>query len=131
MKNVISVQDLLASDFDTVIVAAPDMHGRLIGKRLAPKRLTEFAERGVAVSACTFGWDLPQDIGYQSAYAGWHTGWRDFLLIPDMSTLVNAAWLDGTAIVLADIVEEHDRSPVEITPEESCSGRSRPLLNEG
>lgn len=110
MKNVISVQDLLASDFDTVIVAAPDMHGRLIGKRLAPKRLTEFAERGVAVSACTFGWDLPQDIGYQSAYAGWHTGWRDFLLIPDMSTLVNAAWLDGTAIVLADIVEEHDRS---------------------
>ena len=91
MRNVLSMQDLLNKDFDTVIVAAPDMHGRLIGKRLAPKRLAEFAERGVAVSACTFGWDLPQNIGYESAYAGWHTGWRDFLLIPDMSTLVNAA----------------------------------------
>ncbi len=85
MRNVLSMQDLLNKDFDTVIVAAPDMHGRLIGKRLAPKRLAEFAERGVAVSACTFGWDLPQDIGYESPYAGWHTGWRDFLLIPDMS----------------------------------------------
>ena len=131
MRNVLSMQDLLNKDFDTVIVAAPDMHGRLIGKRLAPKRLTEFAERGVAVSACTFGWDLPQNIGYESAYAGWHTGWRDFLLIPDMSTLVNAAWLDGTAIVLADIVEEHDRSPVEITPRRILQRQVAALADRG
>lgn len=116
MKNVLTVDDLREQGFETVIIAAPDMHGRLIGKRLAPRKFVEFAECGIAMSSCTFGWDIAQDIGLEVPYAGWHTGWRDFLLVPDLTTLVRAAWLDRTAIVIADIVEEHDRSPVEISP---------------
>ncbi len=116
MKFRMTVEDLHSQGYDTVIVAAPDMHGRLIGKRLTPAKFESIIDSGIAVSSCTFGWDLPQNIGLDVPYAGWHTGWRDFMLVPDLATLVPAAWLESTAIVIADIVEEHDRTPVEITP---------------
>lgn len=125
------MDDLHQQGFDTVIVAAPDMHGRLLGKRLTPRKLEEFLHRGVAMSSCTFGWDLPQDIGLEVPYAGWHNGWRDFLLIPDLATMVPAAWLEHTAIVICDIVEEHDRSPVEITPRRILQQQVRALAAEG
>jgi glutamine synthetase len=131
MRNVLTLDDLEKQGFDTVIVAAPDMHGRLIGKRLTPKKLADFQDRGIALSSCTFGWDLPQDIGLEVPYAGWHTGWRDFLLIPDMSTLVRAAWLERTAIVIADIVEEHDRSPVEVSPRRILQRQVEALAGDG
>lgn len=131
MKNVLTIDDLHQQGYDTVIVAAPDMHGRLIGKRLTPRKLEDFLHRGIAMSSCTFGWDLPQDIGLEVPYAGWHNGWRDFLLIPDLSTMVPAAWLERTAIVMADIVEEHDRSPVEISPRRILQRQVEELRSEG
>ncbi len=116
MNALLTVDDLLNGDYDTVIVTAPDMSGRLLGKRVAPRKFLDFIEAGVPMSNCVFGWDLPQDMGLDVPFAGFHNGWRDFLLIPDMPTLRHAAWLDRTAIVMADIVDEHTRKPVEITP---------------
>lgn len=116
MNAMLSLKDLHQRGYDTVIVAAPDASGRLVGKRLTPKKLEAFLDRGIAMSACTFGWDMPQDLGLEVPYTGWHTGWRDFLLMPDMTTLRPCAWLEHTAIVIADLVEEADRSPVVIAP---------------
>ena len=127
----LDITDLEAQGYDTVIIAAPDMAGRLIGKRLTPAKLAVFSHRGIAVSSCTFGWDVAQDIGLEVPYAGWHTGWRDFLLIPDMSTLRPAAWLEHTAIVMADIVEEHDLSPVEIAPRQILRRQIEALAADG
>lgn len=115
MKAPLSLEDL-HGPYDTVIVAAPDMTGRLVGKRLSPAKLEGILERGLAMSACTFGWDLPQDIGLEVPYAGWHNGWRDFVMVPDLATLRPCGWLERTAIVLADLVEEDDRSAVAIAP---------------
>ncbi|RMF24468.1 MAG: glutamine synthetase [Deltaproteobacteria bacterium] len=36
--------------------------------------------------------------------------------MPDLSTLRTAAWLDRTAVVLCDVVSEHDGSPVAVAP---------------
>ena len=126
-----SLDDLQGDGYDTVIVCAPDMAGRLIGKRLTPRKFAEFRERGIAVSSCTFGWGISQDIGLEVPYTGWHTGWRDFLLVADLATLRPAAWLERTAIVLADIVEEHDRSPVEITPRQILRRQIETLAADG
>ncbi len=131
MRNVLDPADLRTDDYETVIVAAPDMHGRLIGKRMSPRKFVEFVDRGVAVSSCTFGWDIAQDIGLEVPYAGWHTGWRDFLLVPDLRTLVPAAWLERTAVVIADIVEEHDRTPVEIAPRQILRRQVEALAGDG
>jgi len=131
MTGTLTLDDLHQRGYDTVIVAAPDMHGRLIGKRLTPRKLEEFQHHGIGVSSCTFSWDLPQDIGLQVPYTGWHSGWRDFLLMPDLSTMVPAAWLERTAIVMSDIVEEHDHSPVEVTPRRILQRQVRALADEG
>lgn len=127
----LTLDDLRDGGYDTVIVCAPDMTGRLVGKRLTPKKFDEFRERGIALSSCTFGWDVAQDIGLEVPYTGWHTGWRDFLLIADPATLRPAAWLQRTAIVLADIVEEHDRSPVEIAPRQILRRQVEALATDG
>ncbi len=116
MSPPLALADLHGGDYDTVIVAAPDMAGRLVGKRLAPAKLEQLAEPGIGVSSCVVGWALPQEIGLDVPYTGWHTGWRDFLLVPDLATLRPAAWLERTAIVLADCIEEETGAPVEIVP---------------
>jgi glutamine synthetase len=112
----LTLDDLRGGEFDTVVVAAPDMAGRLIGKRTSPVALERVLEDGIAVSSCVLGWDLPQDVGLTVPYAGWHTGWRDILLRPDLTTLRPAAWLDRTAVVIADMVEPHGGSPVPVSP---------------
>lgn len=127
----LTIDDLETGGYDTVIVCAPDMAGRLVGKRLTPRKFAEFRERGIAVSSCTFGWGISQDIGLEVPYTGWHTGWRDFLLVADLSTMRPAAWLEHTAIVLADIVEEHDRSPVEIAPRQTLRRQIEALAADG
>ncbi len=127
----LTIDDLETGGYDTVIVCAPDMAGRLVGKRLTPRKFAEFRERGIAVSSCTFGWGISQDIGLEVPYTGWHTGWRDFLLVADLSTMRPAAWLEHTAIVLADIVEEHDRSPVEIAPRQILRRQIEALAADG
>ena len=127
----LTIDDLETGGYDTVIVCAPDMAGRLVGKRLTPRKFAEFRERGIAVSSCTFGWGISQDIGLEVPYTGWHTGWRDFLLVADLSTMRPAAWLEHTAIVLADIVEEHDRSPVEIAPRQILRRQIAALAEDG
>ena len=70
----LTLDDLETGGYDTVIVCAPDMAGRLVGKRLTPRKFAEFRERGIAVSSCTFGWGISQDIGLEVPYTGRHTG---------------------------------------------------------
>lgn len=108
--------DVKAGTIDTVLVAFPDMQGRLIGKRFQ----AEFFLDG-AIDA-THGCDylLANDIdmepvpGYEAA--NWGRGYGDFVMKPDLSTLMKAAWLEGTAIVLADLVDHHHHEPIPHSP---------------
>jgi glutamine synthetase len=71
---------------------------------------------GVALSSCVLGWDLDQWPGPEQAYTGHHTGWHDVRLVPDLATLRPAAWLDRTAICVADFVELGRDELVEVAP---------------
>src|SRR6266542_3626749 len=51
--------------------------------------------------------------GYEMA--NWESGYGDFGIQPDMSTLRMIPWLDRTAMVLANVVN-HDGSPVVASP---------------
>jgi glutamine synthetase len=113
----LDVTDLSNGEFETVIVAGIDMYGRLIGKRIPVRRWKEVEAEGIHVCTCVYAWDFAQDLGTLHVdYAGDHTGWHDFRLVPDTATLRRAAWLDSTAIVLADSVEEHGRALVPVAP---------------
>jgi glutamine synthetase len=113
----LDVADLSGGDIHTVIIAGIDMYGRLTGKRIPARRWKETAAEGLHVCTCVYAWDFAQELGkLQVEYAGDHTGWHDFRLVPDVATLRRAAWLDGTAIVLADSVDEHSDQLVPIAP---------------
>lgn len=98
-------EDLAPEGFRTVIVTSADVSGRLVGKRFAPHVFSTLIEEGVALSSCVLGWDIDQWPGPTHAYTGHHTGWHDVRLVPDLSTLRPAAWLDRTAICMADFAE--------------------------
>ena len=51
--------------------------------------------------------------GYE--IASWEQGYGDFDIVPDFATLRRIPWLEGTALVLGDVMW-HDGSPVEPSP---------------
>tara|TARA_B100000029_G_scaffold505168_1_gene585409 strand:+ start:731 stop:2125 length:1395 start_codon:yes stop_codon:yes gene_type:complete len=93
---------------DTVLVAFPDLYGRLAGKRFdAGFFLSEVADAGT--HGCdyllTVDMEMEPVAGYD--FANWEKGYGDVHLAPDLDTLRHAAWLDRSAIVLCDV---HDDS---------------------
>ena len=108
--------DVKAGTIDTVLVAFPDMQGRLIGKRFQ----AEFFLEGAIDETHGCDYLLANDIdmepvpGYEAA--NWGKGYGDFVMKPDLSTLMKAAWLEGTAIILADLVDHHHHDPIPHSP---------------
>lgn len=108
--------DVKAGDIDTVLVAFPDMQGRLIGKRFQ----AEFFLDGAIDETHGCDYLLANDIdmepvpGYEAA--NWAKGYGDFVMKPDLATLMKAAWLEGTAIILADLVDHHHHEPIPHSP---------------
>ena len=116
----LALDDLESADIGTVIVTSADVSGRLVGKRFAPDVFRRLIEEGVALSSCVLGWDVDQWPGPQQAYTGHQTGWHDVRLVPDLATLRRAAWLDRTAICVADFVE--------MGRDDLVDGRARTIL---
>ncbi len=107
---------IAAGDIDTVIVAFTDMQGRIMGKRVSARFfLDEVAERGA--ECCNYLLAVDVDMNTVAGYAmsGWHTGYGDMVMKPDLTTLRLIPWLPGTALVLTD-VEWQDGSLIEPAP---------------
>ena len=101
---------------DTVQVAAPDMLGRLVGKRFTgecfERQLVEGATHGCNY---LFAVDIamePQD-GY--ALANWDAGFGDFEFRPDFNAIFALPWETASALVFCDF-HHHDGKPVEQAP---------------
>lgn len=112
----LDVDALATEGFRTVIVTSSDVTGRLVGKRFSPEVFRRLAQEGVPLSSCVLAWDLDQWPGPVQDYSGHHTGWHDVRLVPDLATLRPAAWLDRTAIVVADFVELGRDEMVPVAP---------------
>jgi glutamine synthetase len=102
-------KDVKAGAIDTVLVCFVDMQGRLIGKRVTGHYfLDQVVEE---MHACDYLLALDMDMepvpGY--AAASWDQGYGDFAIRPDLATLRRIPWLDGTALVLGDVVDHHGR----------------------
>ena len=101
---------------DTVVVAFTDMQGRLMGKRLHGEFFVEeAAEHGIEGCDYLLALEMEMDPVPGYALASWDQGYSDFRLAPDFATLRRIPWLDGTALVLADVLN-HDGSDVKPSP---------------
>jgi glutamine synthetase len=115
-----ALRELVATgEIDTVLVCFPDLQGRLMGKRVIGHYFIEhMLDGGGAVEACNYLIALDVDMtplpGYE--YANWEQGYGDFRCIPDMDTLRRIPWLEATALVLCDLVDEETGAPVEESP---------------
>ena len=88
-----------------MVVTSADVTGRPVGKRVSVDVFRRIVHEGIPLSSCVLGWDVDQWPGPVQEYTGHHTGWHDVRLVPDLGTLRPAAWLERTAICLADFAE--------------------------
>ncbi|MGA1635085.1 MAG: glutamine synthetase, partial [Gemmobacter sp.] len=96
-----------AGEIDTVIVAAVDMQGRLMGKRFHARF---FVEGGWEETHCCnylLATDIEMNTVQGYASTSWAAGYGDYIVKPDMKTLRRAAWQPATALVLADLIDHH------------------------
>ena len=105
MISIGELQTLVERDeVDTVIVGFTDHYGRLCGKRFDA---AFFLEAGATDGTHACDYLLTTDMemepipGY--GFASWEQGYGDVHLVPDLSTLRMASWLDRTALVLCDV----------------------------
>ena len=104
-------------EIDTVVIAFTDMQGRLMGKRLHGEFFVEQVDGGHGTEGCNYLLALEMEMDPVPGYeiASWEQGYGDFELVPDLATLRRVPWLEGTALVLADVLW-HDHSPVQPSP---------------
>jgi glutamine synthetase len=89
---------------DTVVLALTDMQGRLQGKRLHGRYFMDEVVRGGS-EGCNYLLAVDVDMNTVDGYAmsSWSSGYGDFVMRPDFSTLRPVPWQPRTAMVLADI----------------------------
>jgi glutamine synthetase len=127
--SALAIEDLEGQGIRTVVVAAPDMQGRLFGRRMSPEQLRGRLA-GFDVCTCTLAWDVDQELGLPLEYAGFHTGWHDLVLVPDLKTLRPLAWHDGIALCFADL-REKSGGEVPVSPRSMLLGQIRRLADLG
>jgi glutamine synthetase len=89
---------------ETVIVGFTDHYGRLLGKRHdADMFIDDTAAHGTHGCNYLLTTDMEMQPVPGYSFANWQQGYGDFHLVPDLSTLVVAAWLEKTALVLCDV----------------------------
>jgi glutamine synthetase len=90
---------------DTVLLAMTDMQGRLQGKRLHAQFFVDEV-LGHGAEACNYLLAVDVEMNTVSGYAmaSWDRGYGDFVLRPDLDTLAEVPWQEGTAMCLADVL---------------------------
>ncbi len=102
---------------DTVLVAFPDLQGRLVGKRVVGRYFCDQVVDG-GIEACNYLLAVDVDMtplpGYR--FANWAQGYGDVRAVPDLATLRLVPWLERTALVLCDLVDTGSGAPIEVSP---------------
>ncbi len=105
-----------AGEIDTVLTAAVDMQGRLIGKRFLAQFFVESAHD--ETHGCNYlladDIDMEPVPGYKAA--SWSKGYGDFVMKPDLATIRPVPWLEKTALVLCDLLDHHTHDDLPHSP---------------
>jgi glutamine synthetase len=103
-------------EVDTVVLALPDMQGRLQGKRFHARFfLDEVLAHGTEACNYLLAVDVDMNTVEGFAISSWEQGYGDFAVRPDLATLRRVPWQPGTAMLLGDL-EWLDGSPVPPSP---------------
>ena len=101
---------------DTVLVCMVDMQGRLMGKRFHAKHF--ISEGYEETHCCDYLLATDLEMGTPEGYeaTSWEDGYGDYTMKPDLTTLRKTPWLDGTAMVICDVLDHHTHEEVTHSP---------------
>jgi glutamine synthetase len=119
-QGLISVEQLRievdAGSIDTVLIVLPDMQGRLQGKRLTARFfLDEVVEHDTEGCNYLLAVDVEMNTVDGYAMSSWESGYGDFVMRPDLSTLRRVPWHEGTVLLMCDLLDA-DGAPVVASP---------------
>lgn len=120
MPGTLSFDDLKShvedGSIDTVLVCLVDMQGRLMGKRFHAVNFVETSYEETHCCNYLLATDLEMATPDGYASTSWKSGYGDYVMKPDLDTIRLVPWLDGTAMVLCDILDHHHHAPVPHSP---------------
>ncbi|CDZ73372.1 glutamine synthetase family protein [Neorhizobium galegae] len=109
-------RDVADGRIDTIIAAQVDMQGRLMGKRFQAEYFVESAYQETHSCNYLLATDIEMETisGYKAT--SWEQGYGDYTMKPDLATLRKLPWLEGTALVLCDVLDHHTHAEVPHSP---------------
>ena len=120
MSIALSFEDLKAQVasgvVDTVLVCLVDMQGRLMGKRFHARHFVDSAWEETHCCNYLLAIDLEMATPHGYASTSWEHGYGDYIMKPDLGTLRPVPWLEGTVMVLCDILDHHTHEEVPHSP---------------
>lgn len=101
---------------DTVLACLVDMQGRLMGKRFHAAHFINSAWEETHCCNYLLATDLEMATPDGYASTSWETGYGDYVMKPDLSTLRPIPWLEGTVMVLCDVLDHNTHKDVPHSP---------------
>ncbi len=120
-----------AGSIDTVLVCFVDMQGRLMGKRFHVSNFIDSAYEETHCCDYLLATDLEMATPDGYAASSWQRGYGDYVMKPDLSTLRPMPWLEGTVMVLCDILDHHTHAPVPHAPRQVLKNQIARLAGHG
>jgi glutamine synthetase len=105
-----------AGEVDTVLTCIVDMQGRLMGKRFHARDFIDHAWEETHCCDYLLATDMEMYTVEGYAASGWSVGYGDYVMKPDLGTLRHLPWLEGTVLVLCDVLDHHHHDPVPHSP---------------
>lgn len=101
---------------DTVLACIVDMQGRLMGKRFHAQHFVDSAWEETHCCNYLLATDLEMTTPEGFAATSWQSGYGDYVMKPDLSTIRPVPWLEGTAMVICDVIDHHTHEEVPHSP---------------
>ena len=101
---------------DTVLACIVDMQGRLMGKRFHAANFVEHSFQETHCCNYLLATDLEMATPEGYASTSWQSGYGDYVMQPDLTTIRPMPWLEGTVLVLCDVLDHHTYQSVPHSP---------------
>ncbi len=105
-----------AGTVDTVLACIVDMQGRLQGKRFLAQHFVESAFEETHCCNYLLATDLAMATPDGYAATSWQAGYGDYMMKPDLGTIRPMPWLEGTVMVLCDVMDHHGHHEIAHSP---------------
>jgi glutamine synthetase len=108
---------IVSGAIDTVVMAFPDLQGRMVGKRTTGRFfLDHVADDGTENCDYLIACDLDNEPVPGYRFTSYEQGYGDMLARADWSTVRITPWVDRTAIVLCDLFDVTTGELIEVAP---------------